>query len=172
MSTTSHNQWREASTLIIVTHTSLAQKIAPSTDGDQKIIVISEFEPSIDDDKLSSSSYDDSDYRILEVKRSSSSSFMASAHVFPGGAIEKSDFSPKWWQIFSQFGLDKKKLTEQMKIRIPGARPSILEEPLIVKSMKDTGQWTEDHLSPDIAFRIAAIRETFEETGKLSDCIL
>ncbi|XP_074604499.1 acyl-coenzyme A diphosphatase NUDT19-like [Brevipalpus obovatus] len=162
----SNDQWREASTLIIVTQSSSVSKICPSNAGEHKNIVISEFDPSINDNGLNGPQFrDESDYRILMVKRSYLSSFMASAYVFPGGAIEKSDFSPKWWQIFGKFGFDQLKLAQQMSARISGSRPPILQDPLMVRSMKESGQWSNDHLTPDIAFRIAAIRETFEETG-------
>lgn len=80
--------------------------------------------------------------------------FQPSTYVFPGGVIEtKADFSNEWMELFKQsfakFGKDFTSL-----VNIQGPRP-----PLLKKSITD--------IPSEVAFRICAIRETFEESGIL-----
>ena len=75
-------------------------------------------------------------------------------YVFPGGIIEKhADFSNEWMELFKQsfnkFGKDFTSL-----VNIQGSRP-----PSLKKSTTD--------IPSEVAFRICAIRETFEESGIL-----
>ena len=75
-------------------------------------------------------------------------------YVFPGGLIEKhADFSNDWMELFKQsfvkFGTDFTTL-----VNIKGPRPPVLK-----KSTTDVPR--------EVAFRICAIRETFEESGVL-----
>ncbi|CAH3025053.1 unnamed protein product, partial [Porites evermanni] len=94
------------------------------------------------------------DYRILLLERAAKSAFMPSTYVFPGGLIEKHvDFSNDWMELFKQsfakFGTDFTTL-----VNIQGPRPPVLK-----KSTTD--------IPSEVAFRICAIRETFEESGIL-----
>lgn len=155
----SNSSWREASALIIVSPSPNRQNL--------ENITTQESHQTTQDESHTSCSGDHFDYRILMEERNESSSFLETGYVFPGGVVEASDFSPRWWQVFGQFGFDGCKLSHQINDSICGPRPQALVEPLIVKSMKESGQWTEYHLSPPIAFRIAAIRGTFEETGRV-----
>lgn len=155
------NPWREASTLILVTRASIAQKVVP--DLSQTLMVTSRVVQSSDDATIKASKeFCKTDYRVLMVKRSKLSSFMASAYVFPGGQVEVADFSPKWYQVFEKAGFSRDKLCEQMK-QITGSRASILQSPLVIK---DNFKANDDFILPEIGLRISAIRETFEETGK------
>ena len=77
-----------------------------------------------------------------------------STYVFPGGIIEKkADFSSDWMELFkhsfAKFGTDFTCL-----VNIQGPRPPVLK-----KSCTD--------IPSEVAFRICAIRETFEESGIL-----
>ena len=103
------------------------------------------------------------DYSMLMVKRSGKSSFMASALVFPGGVIELFDFDSSWYDLFAGHGIDKKELDSTISQQITGPRLPIIGNPLAVRSapVVDRG-----YLNPDIALRISAIRETFEEAGE------
>nr|XP_054757366.1 acyl-coenzyme A diphosphatase NUDT19-like [Lytechinus pictus] len=95
------------------------------------------------------------DYQILMLQRNAKAGFFPSAQVFPGGQIDKADFSPAWLDIFKKYGNVHKKEDFGGMVSIEGIRPSILAS---------------DHQSPvpiDVAFRICAIRETFEECGIL-----
>ncbi|XP_014670938.1 PREDICTED: nucleoside diphosphate-linked moiety X motif 19, mitochondrial-like isoform X2 [Priapulus caudatus] len=93
--------------------------------------------------------YMGSNYKVLMLKRSSKSSFMPNAHVFPGGVIDRADYSDEWLDVLDT------NLFSSLTAGINGPRPpSTLYE-------SKTG------IPPDVAFRICAVRETFEETGIL-----
>lgn len=94
------------------------------------------------------------DYRVLLLERGEKSAFMPNKYVFPGGVIEeKADYSNDWMQLFkrsfSKFDKDFAPL-----VNVQGPRP-----PLIKKSTTD--------IPSEVALRICAIRETFEESGVL-----
>lgn len=103
------------------------------------------------------------DYRLLMVKRSSLSSFMANAYVFPGGLVELADFSPRWYEVFEALGVSRESLNT-FCTSVTGPRPSMITNPSTLSGADRKGT---DFLPADIALRIAAIRETFEETGIL-----
>jgi len=87
------------------------------------------------------------DYKVLMVKRSSKSSFMPNALVFPGGVTDDtSDFSNYWTNIISP----------SRNVSLPPGTT----RPLMVESSNQP-----DSLDANIAFRLTAIRETFEESG-------
>jgi len=142
--------WREASSLIVVSRTSFIDKVGRNS--------------SLTSNQWNSS--DVCDYRMMMVKRSGLSSFMASAFVFPGGVVEVADFSPKWWKLFEKLGLTPNDL-EVFSSCIDGPRPPMVTEPLTVAQAKRSASEEVNYLPADIALRIAAIRETFEETGVL-----
>ncbi|KAG8144055.1 hypothetical protein E2320_001178 [Naja naja] len=92
------------------------------------------------------------DYQVLLLQRSARSAFMPSAQVFPGGVADAADFSPAWRELLPEgprCGLGAE----------PPARP-----PLFTARRPELG---EAALPADVAFRICAIRETFEESGLL-----
>ncbi|XP_078527658.1 acyl-coenzyme A diphosphatase NUDT19-like [Lissotriton helveticus] len=97
------------------------------------------------------------DYEVLLLKRSKTSSYMPSAYVFPGGCIDSSDFSSEWIEVFSNykkspnFGLGLVK-------QDPRSRPPIFATDRMMFGSPIPGE---------VAFRICAIRETFEESGIL-----
>lgn len=184
--------WREASSLIIVTRASVRGSVA----SNDKIIKSSMIE-SLDqtnqlkqqqtaqqsqqpqNHQLSNSTTSNKyDYRLLMVKRSGLSSFLASAYVFPGGRIETADFSPRWWQLFAKFNLTRQDLSVFSQIK--GPRPAIVTDTKIVQEFKQQEEQERlknphvikqyqntDCLPADIGLRISALRETFEETGVL-----
>ena len=96
------------------------------------------------------------DYKILMLRRSSKSSFLPSAYVFPGGVASEADFSAEWNGVFQK--VSGKSLVDLAKeIKISGPRPPMIS---------DAGSHSQTMLG-DLAFRICAIRETFEESGLL-----
>jgi len=93
------------------------------------------------------------DYQVLMLKRSSKSKFMPNAYVFPGGVSSSADFSSGWLDYFQSHGFHKTDL-EQIVLKEGTDRPFLL-------------QGKEEIVARDIAFRLTAIRETFEESGIL-----
>ncbi|XP_064119759.1 acyl-coenzyme A diphosphatase NUDT19-like isoform X1 [Macrobrachium nipponense] len=93
------------------------------------------------------------DYQLLFLKRSNKSSFMPGAFVFPGGATDASDFVLDWLDVFKNCGHTKEDLVRQFRNSAP------LPEFYANK--------TPDILLPEVGFRIAALRETFEESEVL-----
>jgi len=89
-------------------------------------------------------------FKTLMLTRSAKSKFMPNALVFPGGVVDEADFDPKWLQLFSKFcpGLTLPK----------DEIPSSSRPPMFHRE-------NDGKLDPDLAFRICAIRETFEEVG-------
>ncbi|KAM9066847.1 nucleoside diphosphate-linked moiety X motif 19 isoform X1 [Sarcophilus harrisii] len=97
------------------------------------------------------------DYELLLLQRTQSSGFLPGAHVFPGGVLEAADCSTDWLPVLQPhhgpptFGLH---LTGHPRETYPevalGPRPYPLSP-----------------IPDEVAFRICAIRETFEESGIL-----
>lgn len=169
--------WREASSLIIVTRASVRASIASTSNIIKSSIVESlsahETKQELDtnnitnvqNEPLANSDSSHFDYRIMMVKRSGLSSFLASAYVFPGGRVEIADFSPRWWELFAKFNLTRQDLGVFSQ-SIKGPRPPIVLESKIIQEASHLHK-PEDSLPADIGLRISALRETFEETGVL-----
>lgn len=96
-------------------------------------------------------------YDILMMKRSGKSKFMPSLYVFPGGVAEESDFSSEWLDVFSLLGNDIYPNTFDY-FATAGPGPPMF-------SRKRDEQFSK--IPSEVAFRICAIRETFEECGIL-----
>lgn len=94
-------------------------------------------------------------FRLLLMQRASNQGFMPGAHVFPGGVLDAADSSTDWLQLFSphhrppRFGLGP-------------APPPRAAFPVLGVARNDAAA-----LPDDVAFRICAIREAFEEAGVL-----
>ncbi|XP_068116084.1 acyl-coenzyme A diphosphatase NUDT19 [Hyperolius riggenbachi] len=130
--------WREAATLILA---------AGSHHGGSMSIMASQL-----DQKKKVF-----DYEVLLLTRSQNSGFMPNALVFPGGVVDASDFSNDWMKIFERhikkpnFGLG---VVKQSHISRP---------PMFATDRVQFGSL----IPGEVAFRICAIRETFEESGIL-----
>jgi len=94
------------------------------------------------------------DYKVLMLKRSSKSKFMPNAFVFPGGVIAGADSVEGWKHHFKDFGYTDDDLEELVLNNV--------DRPLLMKKAD-----VNESISRDIALRLAAIRETFEESGVL-----
>lgn len=169
--------WREASSLIVVTRASVRASIASNNNIIRSSIVesLSAHQNREDTDPTNgpllqnndpiNSKQSQYDYRLMMVKRSGLSSFLASAYVFPGGRVEMADFSPRWWELFARFNLTRQDLAVFSQ-SINGPRPPIILESKIIQESSHLNR-PEDALPADIGLRISALRETFEETGVL-----
>ncbi|XP_076112831.1 acyl-coenzyme A diphosphatase NUDT19-like isoform X1 [Mytilus galloprovincialis] len=96
-------------------------------------------------------------YEILMLKRSGKSKFMPSWSVFPGGVAEDADFSPEWVGLFSSLDNDIWPKTFAHFANVGQGPPMFSRQ-------------RDEHYSKipsEVAFRICAIRETFEECGIL-----
>lgn len=102
-------------------------------------------------------SFQTSNFEVLMLKRSGKSKFMPKLHVFPGGVAHDSDFSPEWLELFSKAGNDVvKNMQDFLKRGGKGAYMFSRSRPEEFSKIPS-----------ELAFRICAIRETFEESGIL-----
>ncbi|TTY38101.1 Nucleoside diphosphate-linked moiety X motif 19 [Bagarius yarrelli] len=97
------------------------------------------------------------DYEVLLLKRSGKSGFMPNAYVFPGGLADPSDFSSEWLEVFKAF------------IHLPKFGIATVKQPLETRPpiFATDRQQFGSSIPGDVAFRICAVRETFEESGVL-----
>ncbi|XP_040185392.1 nucleoside diphosphate-linked moiety X motif 19 [Rana temporaria] len=133
--------WREAATLILAA-------------GMQRGSVIPKMASQILQNDRRKSTFD---YEVLLLKRSQKSGFMPNAFVFPGGVADFSDFSNDWIQVFQRHA-NKPNFGLGVVRQPPGTR-----SPMFVTDRMKFGSV----IPGEVAFRICAIRETFEESGIL-----
>lgn len=97
------------------------------------------------------------DYDVLLLKRSSKSGFMPNAYVFPGGMVDATDFSSEWLDIFKSFR-NFPNFGLRTVNQAAETRPPIFATDRLKLGSPIPGE---------VAFRICAVRETFEESGVL-----
>lgn len=73
--------------------------------------------------------------------------------MFPGGVTDNSDHSFEWAKLFKSAGFDDAQWKSVSNIA--GPRPEMFDD------------YRNSALDPDVAFRICALREAFEESGLL-----
>ncbi|XP_029112116.1 acyl-coenzyme A diphosphatase NUDT19 [Scleropages formosus] len=103
----------------------------------------------------------DHDYRVLLLKRSEASGFMPSAYVFPGGVLDASDFSSAWLDVLAPFR------GARGKFGLPAVRQPPDTRPPIFATDRSRGLGSSSSVPGEVALRICAVRETFEESGVL-----
>ncbi|XP_061734785.1 nucleoside diphosphate-linked moiety X motif 19 isoform X1 [Nerophis ophidion] len=97
------------------------------------------------------------DYNVLLLKRSHKSVFMPNAYVFPGGTADSSDFSGDWLDVFKAF-------TNSPNFGLRSVQqPHDSRPPIFATDRLKLGS----PIPGEVAFRICALRETFEESGVL-----
>lgn len=99
----------------------------------------------------------DFDYDVLLLKRSSKSGFMPNAYVFPGGMVDSSDFSSDWLDILKPFSSSPSFGLRTVKQPVERRPPIFATDRLKLGSP----------VPGEVALRICAVRETFEESGVL-----
>lgn len=140
---TALKHWREAATVILTAGLRRAPPPDSVKAGLEKVT-----------DVTHKSSFD---YEVLLLKRSRNSGFMPNAYVFPGGLVDASDFSSEWQELFKPFTKAPNYGVGMVK-QSPDTRPRIFAT--------DRAQLGSP-IPGDVAFRICAVRETFEESGVL-----
>ncbi|XP_016368910.1 nucleoside diphosphate-linked moiety X motif 19-like [Sinocyclocheilus rhinocerous] len=140
---TALKHWREAATVILAAGLRRAQSADSLKTGLEKVTRIAH-----------KSAFD---YQVLLLKRSGNSGFMPNAYVFPGGLVDASDFSSEWQEVFKSF-------TKVPYYGIGVAKqPPETRPPIFATDRAQLGS----PIPGDVAFRICAVRETFEESGVL-----
>ena len=139
--------WRDAATLIL---TAKSNNVTCSVGASKK----SATSPSANINQSQNNYSSMFNYSVLMLKRSSKSKFMPNAYVFPGGVLSSSDSSSGWENLFKQFGHNKDDLEELVLKNV--------DRPLLMTSSD-----VNEAIVRDIALRLTAIRETFEESGIL-----
>lgn len=131
--------WREASTLILVTARQRGSNVLPNF--------------------VNSAARDlkGVNLEVLLLKRSAKSKFMPNLYVFPGGVASDVDFSAEWISVFDLLGKDRRHNLFDF-VQRGGHGASMF-------SRRREQRFSE--IPSEIAFRISAIRETFEESGVL-----
>lgn len=136
--------WREASTLIVVTSRRSGLNVKP-------VFVSSSIS------STNARAVKGVDFQVLLLKRSANSKFMPNLYVFPGGVASDVDFSSDWISVFDFLGEERRRYVFDFVQRGgPGA-------PMFSRHREP--KFTQ--IPSEIAFRICAIRETFEESGIL-----
>ncbi|XP_072236411.1 acyl-coenzyme A diphosphatase NUDT19 [Leuresthes tenuis] len=97
------------------------------------------------------------DYDVLMLKRSGKSGFMPNAYVFPGGVVDSSDFSNDWLDVFKPFTNSPNFGLRSVK------QPRDTRPPIFATDRLKLGS----PIPGEVALRICALRETFEESGVL-----
>ncbi|KAK7482260.1 hypothetical protein BaRGS_00026503 [Batillaria attramentaria] len=136
--------WREASTLILVTARRPGTTVKPNF-------------VSASDSGCRASAVKGANFEVLLLKRSSKSKFMPNLYVFPGGVASDIDFSSEWIAVFDLLGKDQRQQVFDFVQRGGQGAPMF--------SRPRDKQFS--HIPSEVAFRITAIRETFEESGVL-----
>lgn len=146
---TALKQWKEAATLILTAGRRLG------ADGLSSRTPVPVDGSGADSSHLPPSS--SFDYDVLLLKRSSKSTFMPNAYVFPGGTVDFSDFSNDWLDVFKAF-LNSPGFGLRSVIQPVENRP-----PIFATNRLKLGS----PIPGEVALRICAVRETFEESGVL-----
>lgn len=150
---TTLKHWKEAATLILAAGRRLAADTLPSR-GPLTAASGSAPDSGRGRARLTLGFFD---YDVLMLKRSGKSGFMPNAYVFPGGLVDASDFSSEWLDVFKQFSDSPNFGLRSVKQRAETRPPMFATDRLKLGSP----------VPGDVAFRICALRETFEESGVL-----
>lgn len=95
------------------------------------------------------------DFEILLLKRSGRLGFFPDTFVFPGGSLESQDFDEEWLSVIPTSEVETTIQNSYPYSEHNAIRPPILGRP-----------WS-SRVPNEIALRITALRETFEEAGCL-----
>ncbi|XP_048406060.1 acyl-coenzyme A diphosphatase NUDT19-like [Stegostoma tigrinum] len=147
--------WKEAATVILTSgiRNCFVDKGSTSTQACQPPHSVSKQETNVIHSWLEMPVFD---YAVLMLQRSAKSSFMPHAQVFPGGTVSSSDFSSEWIQMFQPF-------CKPPNFKLGTVKQTSKRPPILAMDRRNLGS----EIPGEVAFRICAIRETFEESGIL-----
>ncbi|XP_023267782.1 nucleoside diphosphate-linked moiety X motif 19 [Seriola lalandi dorsalis] len=151
---TTLKHWKEAATLILAAGQRLG---ADSLSSRTPLTAASGSPPGSSYERSHLPHRSSFDYDVLLLKRSSKSGFMPNAYVFPGGMVDSSDFSSEWLDIFKSFRNSPSFGLRSVK------QPAETRPPIFATDRLKLGS----PIPGEVAFRICALRETFEESGVL-----
>ena len=103
-------------------------------------------------------------YSVLTVRGDTNNNLRARSYVTPGGTLDFSDFSSKWWQLFEKFGSNSDSLYKCLSGFV-SSRPPIITDNNVFDELRRSSCDEEDFVTTDMALRIAAIRHLFVQTG-------
>lgn len=151
---TALKHWKEAATLILAA----GHRLGPDSLSLRSPLAASAGSPQVSSGGRSHLPHRSRfDYDVLLLKRSGKSGFMPNAYVFPGGLLDSSDFSSDWLDIFKSF-------TEFPSFGLRSVRqPVETRPPIFATDRLKLGS----PVPGEVALRICALRETFEECGVL-----
>ncbi|XP_078092507.1 acyl-coenzyme A diphosphatase NUDT19-like isoform X2 [Mustelus asterias] len=147
--------WKEAATVILASgvRNRFVNKNATNIQACRPPLPVSNQERNLTHSWLETVVFD---YTVLMLQRSAKSSFLPHAQVFPGGTINPSDFSNEWIQMFQPF-------CEPPNFKLGTVRETAKRPPIFATGRRKLGS----EIPGEVAFRLCAIRETFEESGIL-----
>ncbi|GAB1603753.1 nucleoside diphosphate-linked moiety X motif 19-like [Argonauta hians] len=158
--------WKESAALLVIRR---LQPAKPHKDG-----VVGPPPPPLLDLQHHTTSRAPLNYQLFMAERSSKISSFPKAHVFPGGAAEEADFSAKWLEVFNMGSCKpgQQQTPESQLVNYFVARRSHNKNhtntPNVHNPMYDRQRLPEfSEVPSEVAFRITAIREFFEEVGIL-----
>ncbi|XP_055507974.1 nucleoside diphosphate-linked moiety X motif 19 isoform X2 [Leucoraja erinacea] len=96
------------------------------------------------------------DFALLLLQRNQRSTFFPNAYVFPGGRISTADFSNEWIQLFHPY-------CQSPNLKLDTVKQTDRRSSIFATHRGKLGS----QIPGEVAFRICAIRETFEESGIL-----
>lgn len=105
------------------------------------------------------------DYNVLLLKRSKNMKSWPGLHVFPGGKLDEPyDTTYKWLDVF--FDAKKTVTIKSEPTLLRRLFKGFINENSIGNSLEYNNNQRTFQLPNELSYRLCAIRETFEETGK------
>lgn len=101
---------------------------------------------------------------VLTVNGTALTKLNVKSYVLPGGTLDSSDFSYKWWLLFERSGASPKTLCSELNCSAKH-RPPIIADNVTLQELKRWSCDEEDLVCTDIALRLTAVRHLFAQTG-------
>ena len=106
----------------------------------------------------------DNSYSVLTVRGNHYNNLKVKSYVTPGGTVDYSDFSSKWWLIFDNFESNSDSFEKSFS-GFTSSRPPIITDNILLEELRRSSSDEGLLVTTDMALRIAAIRHLFVQTG-------